>query len=45
MTRTAAEPVDDRSRGTGAGRVGRGSYADPQDHGHGARDRTEEEPG
>lgn len=45
VTRTVAEPVDDRSRGTGAGRVGRGSYADLQDHGHGARDRTEEEPG
>lgn len=45
MTGTVAEPVDDRSRGTGAGSVGRGSYADPQDHGHGAHDRTEEEPG
>lgn len=40
-----AGPVDDRPRRTGAGRVGRGSYADLQDHGHGARDRTEEEPG
>ncbi|PTU56941.1 hypothetical protein DBB34_06395 [Sphaerisporangium cinnabarinum] len=44
-TAALAGPVDDPPRRIGAGRVGRGSYADPQDHGHGARDRTEEEPG